>query len=137
MAQGTNRSLVTSIRAAQGEAEAYKAVLTRGEIGLQRPGLVNESGVDFITARLNARGLMEIVMNDVKTSTMGQFPAPAQTVPPAWIADLQSAIGPERLSLGNAALEQAIRDAASNGRVVARQLNVDYSPKGQGRITGF
>ena len=54
------RSFATAIRADQGEAEAYKAALLRGEIGIQRPTGANIAGVDFITAIPVSPGSVQI-----------------------------------------------------------------------------
>ncbi|MBL8153468.1 MAG: hypothetical protein JNM70_04730 [Anaerolineae bacterium] len=135
----TPRSLNTAIRADVGESAAYKASLQRGEIGLQRPGGANVPGADFITAELDANGkVSQIIVNDAKTSIRGQFPTPE--APGAWTkwnAEVQQAIAPGRLNLGDPALEAEIRQAYAQGRVRLRQLNVDYSPNGQGNISGW
>jgi hypothetical protein len=41
------------------------------------------------------------------------------------------------LDLGARVLEAAIRQAFADGRVEIRQLNADYSPTGDGAVTGF
>jgi hypothetical protein len=133
----TPRSVRTAILADIGEAEAYKAALSRGEIGLQRPAGSNVPGVDFITARRDSNGQMWILLNDAKTSQVGRFPSPASSPPASWVSEAQQAVTPSRLNLGNAALEAEIRTAVAQGRIRLRQLNVNYSPAGQGAITGF
>ena len=135
----TPRSTITSILADIAESEAYKAALLRGEIGLQRPQGANVPGVDFITARLlNAQGVMEIIVTDVKMSTVGRFPVQqGRTVPRSWMSEVQSAVSSNRLNLNNPVLEQQIQAAFSAGRVRLRQLNSDHSPRGQGQISGF
>jgi hypothetical protein len=140
----TSRSFATAIRADQGEAEAYKAALLRGEIGIQRPTGANISGVDFITAVPMSAGSMqirEIILTDVKTTTVGApAPKPKSVVPGKWQTELQDAVSPTRLRLGNMMLEQNIRQAALKPPRM-RQLRVDYSPaaSGSGRlsITGW
>jgi hypothetical protein len=137
---GTPRSVITSVRADVAESQGYIQALMRGEIGLQRPSGSNLQGPDFITARPNPQtGVMEILVNDMKMSTVGQFPAPATQMPATWMAETQAAIAPGRLDLGNPALEAQIRQAFQQGNVRLRQLNADYSPAptGQGRITGW
>ena len=119
------------------EAEACKAALRRGEIGLQRPQGANINGTDFISAAPNAQGVMELIVTDVKMSTTGRFPAPRSTVPPAWVAEVRAAVAPGRLNLDDPILEQQIRDAVAAGRIRSRQLNANDSPAGPGRITGF
>ena len=134
------RSFATAIRADQGEAEAYKAALLRGEIGIQRPTGANIAGVDFITAIPVSPGsvqIREIVLTDVKTTTIGApAPKPKTTVPGKWQLDLQDALSAQRLRLGNPTLEQNIRQAAQKPPRM-RQLRVDYSPaaSGVGRLS--
>lgn len=132
----TARSLKTAIRADIGEVEAYKVALAQREIGLQRPGGANLPGEDFITAGRNANGEMVVYVNDAKTSTIGKFPKPETgPLPRTWQQAVQDAVGPQRLKLpNNAQLEAEIRDAVAKGRVVRRQVNVNYSPAGQGTI---
>jgi hypothetical protein len=133
----TERSLITGIRADEGEAAAWRGALSRGEIGLQGPTGSNVPGGDFYTAQIDASGQVTLIANDVKLSTIGKFPTPATTVKPTWQAELQAAIAPGRLNLGDPALENAIRAAFAAGRVSIRQLNADYSPTGGGTITGY
>jgi hypothetical protein len=133
----TARSMKTAIRADVAEAEGYKAALLRGEIGLQRPQGANVPGTDFITAARNAQGNIVIIVTDVKMSTIGRFPTPRSAVPPAWQAEVRAAVAPGRLNLNDPVLEQEIRAAVAAGRIRSRQLNADYSPAGQGQITGF
>lgn len=133
----TARSMITGIRADEAEAAAWRQALGRGEIGLAGPTGANVPGGDFYTARLDPDGQFTLIATDVKMSTIGQFPTPATTIKPTWMAELQSAIAPGRLNLGDPALEAAIRAAFTAGRVQIRQLNADYSPDGGGTITGF
>lgn len=134
----TGRSMSTAIRADMGESAAYNAALRRGEIGLQRPGGANVRGPDFLTAEVDANGhVTRLIVTDAKSSVRGRFPSPASSMPSSWNAELQQAIAPGRLRLGDAALEAEVRQAFAQGRVSLRQLNVDYSPAGQGNITGW
>jgi hypothetical protein len=136
----TDRSLITSIRADVAESEAYKSALyVQKEIGIQRPTGANISGADFITARLRpgTRKVVEVIANDVKASVQGKFPVPKTTVPGSWRTEIQNAIAPNRLDLGDTALEAEIRLAVQQGRVRLRQLNVNYSMQGQGSIVGW
>ncbi|MGC2774125.1 MAG: DUF4157 domain-containing protein [Bradyrhizobium sp.] len=131
----TSRSMKTAIRADIGEAEAYKAALGRGEVGLERPGGANVEGTDFITAGREPKGEMVVYANDTKTTTVGKFPKPAGGPPPrTWQQAVRDAVDPRRLKLNNPKLEAEIRDAVAKGRVVRRQVNVNYSPAGQGHI---
>jgi hypothetical protein len=132
----TSRSLKTAIQADIGEAEAYKAALARGEIGLQRPAGANVQGGDFFTAVRKPDGTMEIVATDVKTTTVGKFPKPKTTLKGSWRAEAKAAVAEGRLQLGDEALEKEIREAFDRG-VRLRQVNANYSPSGQGTITGF
>lgn len=135
----TQRSVVTSVRADVAEAEAYKAALGQGEIGLQRPQGSSVAGVDFITARKDSGGLMEVIVTDVKASMVGKFPTPATSVKATWMDEVNAAVAPGRLDLGDAALESEIRSAVTAKRVRMRQVNVDYSPtpQGQGTMSGL
>jgi hypothetical protein len=133
----TSRSVITAIRADVAESEAYKAALLKGEIGLQRSLGANVNGTDFITAVRNPAGQIEVLVTDVKMSTVGKFPKPSSTVPAAWRAEVEAAVAPGRLKLGDAALEEEIRAAVRANRVRSRQVNVDYSPAGQGQIRGL
>jgi|RhiMetdeSRZDD1v2_1073273.scaffolds.fasta_scaffold165831_1 hypothetical protein len=136
----TDRSFITAIRADIGEAEAYKQALhRRGEIGLQRPLGVNVSGVDFITAARNPKGQMEIIVTDVKTraTPTSRFPSAKKAIPGTWSSEADQATSAARLRLNNPALEKEIRDAFLAGRIRLRQLNVDYTPAGQGAIIGW
>jgi len=96
-------------------------------------------GTDFITARIKPSGEVEVLVTDVKSSTVGRFPSPRTTVPPTWQAEVQAAVATGRLNLGDPVLEGQIRAAVNAGNVRPRQVNVDYSPtpQGQGRMTGF
>jgi hypothetical protein len=87
------RALRTAIRADIGENAAYNQALLRGEIGLQRPNGANVSGVDFITAlREGATEIKEIVCTDVKTTEVGNFPAPKTTLPGRWQDEVLKAV---------------------------------------------
>jgi hypothetical protein len=97
----TPRSLITAIRADVAESQAYMTALQRGEIGLQRPSGANVGGTDFITARTTPNTGVEVIATDVKSSTVGQFPTPATTVPPNWMAEVRAAVAPGRLNLGD------------------------------------
>ncbi|MEV6489099.1 DUF4157 domain-containing protein [Actinoplanes sp. NPDC051633] len=133
----TSRSVITGPRADGAEAAGWREALARGEIGLQAPTGANVPGGDFYTARIDPNGQVTLIANDVKMSTIGQFPTPATTLRPTWRAELLAAIQPGRLNLGDPALEAAIRAAFAAGRIQLRQLNADYSPGGGGTITGF
>lgn len=133
----TDRSIITAIRADIAEAEAYKQALRTGEIGLLRPQGANIRGADFITAARGEDGLMNILVTDVKMSTRGIFPAPRSSMPTSWLNEAADAVSPGRLNLGNQALEEEIRGGFEAGRVLRRQINVDYSPTGQGSMRGF
>jgi hypothetical protein len=133
----TARSVITGPRADEAEAAGWRGALSRGEIGLQAPLGANVSGGDFYTAQIDATGQVTLVATDVKSSTVGRFPTPATTLKPTWMAELQAAIAPGRLNLGDPPLENAIRAAFAAGRVRIRQINADYSPAGGGDITGY
>jgi RHS repeat-associated protein len=126
----TTSSLSTSIRASHAEQAAYNQALRNGEIGLQRPGLVNQGGPDFITVGQDTAGNLVIWVNDAKSSAAGQFPRPSTAIPISWGAEVRASIAPGRLNLGNPALESQIRAAFDSGRVFPRQINVNYSSTG-------
>lgn len=150
----TPRSFATAIKADVGESEAYKAALLRGEIGLQRPMGVNVRGADFITAICAASGEWEVICTDVKTSLRGSFPPEKKYLRGDWLAEARAAKTKPRLRLaarltdvkGASALLppdpaklQQIEEAiiAAPVRPRPRQLNANYSPAGQGVITGW
>jgi len=115
------------------------ALFVRKEIGLQRPTGANVTGADFITAvlRPGTRKVQEVIVNDVKASVAGRFPVPKTSMPGTWRSEVQNAVSPRRLNLGDPALEAEIRAAVQQGRVRLRQINVNYSSQGQGLITGW
>jgi hypothetical protein len=136
----TERSLVTSIRADVAESDAYKvALFERREIGIQRPTGANVQGSDFITAVVapGTKKIQIVLANDVKASVAGKFPVPKTTIPGSWRTEIQNAVAPGRLKLGDPVLEAEIRRAVQEGRLRLRQLNVNYSVQGQGQITGW
>lgn len=156
----TARSFNTSIRPDIGESEAYKSALLRGEIGILRPMGVNLSGVDFITAIRGAgTSITEVVCTDVKTSTLGKFPRAKTITPASWLAELHDAISDRRFNLkifttdiqpsalhpatpatsdfDLLSLKSNIRYAVISNKIRLRQLNVNYSPAGQGKVTGW
>ena len=146
------KSVPTGPRADIAEASAYKAFLESGEIGLQRPAGANLEGGDFITAaeepdvqtslgRVADREIW-VIVNDTKSSgSVGKatFPKPAgPEVPPEWMDEVHAAVQKGHLDLGDltpGGIEDRIRAAVTQGRVRLRQVNVDYSPAGGGRIT--
>jgi hypothetical protein len=134
----TSRAVSTSTRPSIAEAEAYKEALRRGEIGLQRPAHANAPGTDFLTAvRDRITGQYRIVVTDVKSSTRGEFPSARTALSPTWLQEVQDAVAPGRLDLGDPVLEAQIRAAVADGRISIRRITVDYSAAGQGAIRGF
>jgi hypothetical protein len=95
----TERSMVTSIRADVAEGEAYKAALSRGEIGIQRPTGANVTGTDFITAvrKPGTNRIREVVITDVKATVSGRFPVPKTTIRGSWLSEVQHAVAQGRL----------------------------------------
>ncbi|RPI53313.1 MAG: hypothetical protein EHM55_14175 [Acidobacteria bacterium] len=79
----------------------------------------------------------EVVVTDAKTTSVGNFPTPSTTLKASWRAEVDAAVAPGRLDLGDPVLEQQIRDAVAAGHVRLRQINVNFSPGGQGSTTGF
>lgn len=109
--------------------------MQRGEIGLQRPLGANVRGADFITAVRDSNKNIVIIATDVKTTTVGKFPVPKQTLSDSCLNQVPRAV--DRLAGLDPALENEIRSAAQNGRIIRRQIRVDYSPQGQGSVAGF
>jgi hypothetical protein len=131
----TPRSVsVTSIRPDIGEAELYKEALRRGEVGLTRPIRVHEEGIDFITVgRIN--GEIWIFANDAETTTVERVKTKKTNVlKPTWELEVMDAVRPSNLGL-DPELEREIQDAWHNNRVQRRNLLIDYSPAGQGRLS--
>jgi hypothetical protein len=116
--------------------------LRQGEFGLQRPLGANVPGPDFFTAvrEVDAAGRVRalIYVNDVKVSGVPDFPTPATAAKASWLAELREALSGE-LTLGDAELEQAIRDAVTpeGWNVYARQVDIDMSAgvHGSERVT--
>ena len=116
----TARSQITSIRADIAESQAYNVALRRGEIGLLRPEGANVPGVDFITARqIGNTGAYEILITDVKASTICEFPSPKTTIRADWIAEARASV--DRLALGDATLrKRSAMRSKTNGSIRAR-----------------
>ena len=132
----TQRSMATAIRADQGESWAYNTALDRGEYGLQRPFGANLPGADFVTAKVERtpgpQGELRatIYINDAKTSGISSFPTPSGEVKPSWPQMAENAVA--KMDLGDHDVEQAIRAALDEGRIVVRQVDVDFSPNRAG-----
>jgi hypothetical protein len=132
---GTTRSLRTGIDASGAEFESFKqAVFEKGEIGIQSPGHANVSGVDFVTARRGAGGKMEVLLND---ATLNPNKVPKTTPPSTWVSEARDAVAPGRLDLGDAALEQEVRDAVTAGQLRVRTLTVNLTPQGTVNTVGW
>jgi hypothetical protein len=124
----TERSIHTAIRPDLAETHSYKQLLTNGEIGLERPQGANVPGrPDSVTARENADGSITVFVNDAKGSKSGNFPEPAPHMPSTWRQQVENAVAPGRLDLGDPALEARIQQAVAQGNIELRQLNVDWS----------
>jgi hypothetical protein len=134
----TRGSLITGIRADEGEAATWRFVLRfLREIGIQAPIGANVAGADFITVGIGPDGRLMIFVNDTKTSTTGSLRKPKGTkeFPRSWRYQVQAAIAPGRLDLGDPDLEAEIRQAFAEDRVELRQINADYSAAGQGSFS--
>ena len=121
----------THIDAGAAEGYGYRDSLGRGEIGLQRPGRINEGGLDYLTARRNPAGQIELVLNDATIDPKKRLDA----VPDSWFQEAEDAIrvkpdGTTRLELHNPDLEREIREALEQGRFVADVVLVDVGPDG-------
>ena len=119
----------THFEASAAENLDYKDALVRGEIGIQRPGRVNEIGIDSITARRNSSGQMEIVLKDTSIDPAKRL----EEVPASWIHEAREAIegtseGATRLRLHNEAIESEIRDALAKNRIVVEVTVVEVGP---------
>jgi Domain of unknown function (DUF4157) len=114
-----------------------EAIFARNEIGLQGPTGSIVEGPDFITAQRMADGQLEIIVTDVASTETGKLARKSTDIPEDWLRHVESAISPERLDLGDADLEARIIEAFHAGRVRRRQISVDFSPAGQGTVTGW
>ncbi|MFC7724175.1 DUF4157 domain-containing protein [Nocardioides sp. GCM10028917] len=118
----------TSTAASRAEFHAYDTALNRGkEIGLQRPGAVTQGGPDFITARRNAKGEIEVIVTD---ATINRAKVPKSSLPRKWRAEVDEAVAPDRLKLGDPKLEAEIRRAVKDGRVKLRTQMIETTPQG-------
>jgi hypothetical protein len=125
------KAMRTHIDASAAEDFAYKDALARGEIGIQRPGRINESGADFITARRNSSGQIEIVLHDATIDINKKLDRSQLS----WVQEAKDAIeiqrgGATRLQLHNPELEDEIRDALSKRRFVVETTHVEVRPDG-------
>jgi hypothetical protein len=132
----TPRSMVTGIRAQTAEITAYDQRLANGEVGILAPVGANVPGPDYATAVRLPDGTFEILVCDAKSrvSPTSQFGATKSSLPATWQGAISNSLAPGRLSLPDAAMEQAIRDAWTQGRVRIVRDTIDYSPGGQGQL---
>jgi hypothetical protein len=128
----TKRSQITGIQADIGEMQAYKNDLLKGEYGMQQPLGSNVPGADYIMAR-RADGKMWIVVKDAKTSVRGKFSKPDPHLKKTWLDAAKDAV--DRMDFEDKALQKEIQEAFDAGRIIKEQVNVDYSPEGQGKIS--
>jgi hypothetical protein len=127
-----------AIRPEIAERQAWdEATVKRKEIGLQGPTGSFVEGPDFITARERGDGKIEIIVTDVASTEKGKLAVKPTKLKEDWRNHVESAISEERLGLGDPDLEARIRDAFREGRVSRRQINVDFTPSGQGRTSGW
>lgn len=59
------------------------------------------------------------------------------TIPLSWHSEIEQAIVPGRLNLGEPVLEVEIRSAFKAGRIRRRQVTVDLTSTGQGKVSGL
>jgi len=131
----TERSIITGVRAQTAEITGYEARLNRGEIGILAPSGSNVPGLDYATAVRLPSGDYEIVACDAKSRAGTRaFGRVRGTLPATWQNAISDAVSSGRLSLGDPALELAIRDAWTQGRVRIARDTIDYSPQGQGQL---
>ena len=134
----TKVGLDKTIRSEIAERQAWdEATVKRKEIGLQGPTGSFVEGPDFITARERGDGKIEIIVTDVASTVKGKPNVKPTEIKEDWSNHVKSAISKKRLDLGDHDLEERIRDAFHEGRVSRRQINVDSSPSGQGRTSGW
>ena len=124
------RSQRTSIDASAAEFAAYDIAKARGEIGLQRPGHVSESGPDFITAARRPDGQMEIIITD---ATINPTKVPKTTIPTKWESEVKAAV--DRVKLPDPKLEAEIKEAYQQGRKRIRTQDVVISERGSVTVT--
>jgi hypothetical protein len=125
----TPASQRTSTGASRAEFEAYDTALHKNkEIGIQRPGGVNQGGPDSITARRDAKGQIEVIVND---STINTRKKVKKSLPGTWKKEVDDAVAPGRLDLGDPKLEAEIRQAVQSGRVRIRTQLVTTTPEGK------
>lgn len=134
-------ALKTSILPDIAESQAYNVALSNKEIGLQRSTGANVPGPDFITAVRGIGNQIEIIVTDVYTPTISpQIKKGVQkpsTISSSWHSEIEQAIAPGRLNLGDPALEAEIRSAFKAGRIRRRQVSIDLTSTGQGKISGL
>lgn len=132
---GTARSVRTAIDASAAEFEVFnRAVFERGEIGIQSAGGANAPGVDFVTARRGPNGLMEVLLNDA-TINLRKKP---KTIPPSrWVEEAKEAAKKGRLDIGDAELEEEIRQALEQGRSRVRTLTATHDQAGNMIVNGW
>lgn len=125
----TPASQRTSTGASRAEFEAYDTALHKNnEIGLQRPGSVNQGGPDSITARRDAKGRIEVIVNDATTNRKKKVKA---SVPGSWKREVDEAVALNRLNLGDPKLEDEIRQAVKDKRVRIRTQLVTTTQEGK------
>ncbi|HJP89012.1 MAG TPA: hypothetical protein VJ850_08265 [Candidatus Limnocylindrales bacterium] len=124
------------IRGAGAEFEAYHTALRdHGEIGIQRPGRVNEGGPDFITARVLPNGTVQVIVSD---ATINLNKRTYSAVPTRWYGEIDLAVAPNRLQLGDPALEAQIRAVVAARVFTMRNLEIRTSPTATtAAITGW
>lgn len=109
------------------QAAGTKALMSRGERVLLRPGNVSTGGVDAITVRFGKGGEAEIYLNDFTTPNTAKGPKPTHT---NWREELNDVVSPKRLNLGDKQLEDAVRRAVKNGNVYVRTVRVEIPASG-------
>ena len=93
------------------EIQGYRRALSRGEIGVQPPGVVTQAGPDFITYNPNTK---IITVWDAKYSSTGRWPSTAKGFrSQAWLDAVKDAIN----SIKDPALKSEIMSAYNNGQI--------------------
>ena len=109
------------------QAAGTKALMSRGERVLLRPGNVSTPGVDAITVKFGKGGKAEIYLNDFTTPKTPKIPKPTHK---NWREELNDVISAKRLDLGDKRLENAVRRAADNHEVYVRTVRVEIPASG-------
>lgn len=141
---GTSKFITSSRSSSQAANTADRATITESQeyskqlyiekkVGLQRPGVVNERGADFVVFN-DKENKIEIYDSKMRGPN-SSFPTPKSTteIMKKWGTEVDRAINGWTdakgnkvggVDTGNPALDKQIKDAWAQGRVEAHQINV-------------